>query len=501
MNILETDVRSDSSSWTIKYSETRGRGLFANRDIKGGEIIFVDSPLLIGPRTGTDRVFCVNCFSTKNVSACSKKCGLPVCSRKCEKAHRKECEFIASRSKKQLTQINFDIFRCLTPLRGLLLNNERLLELFKSHEGLHHGFEVEILKRYLRFNEGEELLLRSLCSVLDTNTFEVIAGVKSDELSVRGLYPLSSMLNHSCTPNISHYFDSHQKMTVKASMPIKKGDEICHSYTKTFWGTCVRQPYLRQTKHFSCVCFRCQDPTECGSNLCAINCTRCTGVVLPSYDTNANVIWRCLKCNFAMPPKLAGVLLAILGSRLTSLLSANPIEIFNFLKHQLPKYAPMSNQVAVQLKLRLVWLLGYQTNYLWNDLSDDLLKEKEEICRELLKLLEMLRAGQSKMRGLILYELYRCMQEWKRRYRLADDHRALLEEAKEILKDDVNAPKEIQNVFHLSVTHIWQLLQHDRPALNWQTILHQFGKLSPCRRGELSVWKETAYIKNLKPLC
>ncbi|KAK5646515.1 hypothetical protein RI129_004979 [Pyrocoelia pectoralis] len=457
MNVLEllsNEERNDSSSWTIQYSEARGRGIFANKDIKKGEIIFVDYPLLIGPRTGSDRVFCIICFSLNNIRACSKNCGLPLCSEACENSsvHVSECEFILSRSKEFFTQIRFDIIRSLTPLRGLLLNNKQiqLLKLLKSHQGLHHGFEVNIAKKHLRINDDEEVLMHSICSILDTNTFEVIVGEKSDDLSVRALYPLSSMLNHSCTSNITHYFDSHQKMIIKASVPIRKGEEICHSYTKIFWGTCVRQPYLQQTKHFSCDCSRCQDPTECGSNLCAINCFNCGGAVLPMYKPNVSVTWRCVSCNSVMPAKLVGVVLAILGSRLNSLLSADPIQIFKFMKSQLPKYAPMSNHVAVQLKCRLVWLLGYQKNYLWNDLTDELLREKEDMCRELLKLLEMLRAGQNKMRGLILYELYCCLQEWNRRNHQTGEHKALFEEAKEILKDDVYAPQEIKNFWVLN---------------------------------------------------
>lgn len=43
------------------------------------------------------------------------------------------------------------------------------------------------------------------------------------------------------------------------------------------------------------------------------------------------------------------------------------------------------------------------------------LERKEAICRELLDLLWLLRTGKSKMRGLLLYELYLCVREKQRR--------------------------------------------------------------------------------------
>lgn len=49
------------------------------------------------------------------------------------------------------------------------------------------------------------------------------------------------------------------------------------------------------------------------------------------------------------------------------------------------------------------------------ELPENYLQFKEEVCLEILKVLEMLDAGQCKMRGLILYELLLCKREKIRR--------------------------------------------------------------------------------------
>ncbi|KAF2898612.1 hypothetical protein ILUMI_07558 [Ignelater luminosus] len=114
--------------------------------------------------------------------------------------------------------------------------------------------------------------------------------------------------------------------------------------------------------------------------------------------------------------------------------------------------------MTIELKYKLVWILGYHQKYLWRDLSEELLNEKETICRELLELLEKLEAGKNKMRGLISYELYCCLRERQRRLKLQEvdtvnenvfeeqskEMESLFEESREILTDDVHAPPEIK---------------------------------------------------------
>lgn len=69
-----------------------------------------------------------------------------------------------------------------------------------------------------------------------------------------------------------------------------------------FKGTFERQEHLREGKYFECDCDRCSDPTELGTHLSSILCTKCkTGYVNP-MDTNylkrytSKLNWKCANC-------------------------------------------------------------------------------------------------------------------------------------------------------------------------------------------------------------
>lgn len=58
-----------------------------------------------------------------------------------------------------------------------------------------------------------ERYLRYCCGVLDTNAYGGAGHGKS--LEFRGLYALSAIMNHSCTPNTTYWFDSESRMVVR----------------------------------------------------------------------------------------------------------------------------------------------------------------------------------------------------------------------------------------------------------------------------------------------
>jgi hypothetical protein len=120
--------------------------------------------------------------------------------------------------------------------------------------------------------------MRLACCVMDANAFETaqipkemvnnkstVSAEQDRPLnsltpSLRGLYPLASMMNHACTPNTRHGYNEHQRMAVRAASHIPAGTEITNSYTSLLWGTTARRHHLALTKHFLCACSRCSDP-------------------------------------------------------------------------------------------------------------------------------------------------------------------------------------------------------------------------------------------------
>ncbi|KAK8966740.1 Histone-lysine N-methyltransferase ASHR1 [Platanthera guangdongensis] len=76
-----------------------------------------------------------------------------------------------------------------------------------------------------------------------------------------GLYPVISIINHSCSPNSVLVFEGRIAV-VRAMQPIHKGDEILISYIEIAATTETRQEYLKQY-FFTCSCLRCiKNPLE-----------------------------------------------------------------------------------------------------------------------------------------------------------------------------------------------------------------------------------------------
>ncbi|XP_001504392.4 SET and MYND domain-containing protein 4 isoform X1 [Equus caballus] len=74
-----------------------------------------------------------------------------------------------------------------------------------------------------------------------------------------GIFPVVSLLNHSCSPNTSMSFVS-TVATVRASQRIGKGQEILHCYGphESRMGVAERQQKLRSQYFFDCTCPACQ---------------------------------------------------------------------------------------------------------------------------------------------------------------------------------------------------------------------------------------------------
>lgn len=110
----------------------------------------------------------------------------------------------------------------------------------------------------------DEHFMQLCCRVLDANAFEVLQpknGSYSEQVALRGLYPMASILNHSCTPNTTHNFNENCQMVVKASNIILPGCEITSTYSPLLLGTAARRSFLAFSKEFYCKCLRCKDPS------------------------------------------------------------------------------------------------------------------------------------------------------------------------------------------------------------------------------------------------
>ncbi|XP_046736769.1 SET domain-containing protein SmydA-8-like isoform X2 [Diprion similis] len=414
-----------SRSWIVGESLVGGRGLFATKDIVVGELIFVDAPLIVGPRTRDKHLpLCVVCYKTGcPLFPCDKGCSLPICSSACELStkHDAECSLLRAWKPTCGSSWSIDLLRALVPIRALLLGDQQrdLLYTLQWHSGPQHGSEIDLLKSNIeiQMNQTEEEFMRRVCAVMDTNSFETAALVGESVTSLRGLYPMGALQNHCCTPNTRHYYDSQQKLYVVAALPIRKNEEITMTYTDLFWDTTLRRRHLAGTKHFFCTCSRCTDPLENGSSLGALSCAHkeCPGILVPVEPLDTSTVWQCTECGLRLKHRQIISIRSALGSIVEELIYKSPRQMLRFMKSELSVLVPTTNYVAVDMKLRIISCLGRTEKFLWEDLSKDELRIKEKYCRDLLLLIETLKCGECKMKGLISYELYSTLRELNKR--------------------------------------------------------------------------------------
>ncbi|XP_063972320.1 SET domain-containing protein SmydA-8-like [Diachasmimorpha longicaudata] len=454
--------------WCIKSSELNGRGLFAARDIAQGEEIVVDAPVVLGPRCGENKFpMCVNCHRTGiTLFPCDRGCGLPVCSDTCENAPEhvdRECEILRKWRPNCGPMFSKELLMSVIVVRSLVLGDEdkELIMAFKGHGGSRHGREIELLKRNLDGEidpEDEEFML-NVCKIMDTNAMETATIADNlRTISLRGIYPIGAMQNHSCTPNTRHFFKTNDIMSVYAAVDIKKGEELTMTYISPFWDTFIRRRYLMMSKHFECRCRRCSDQSEYGSNVGAMWCANisCYGLMLPVDPLSWTTPWICKQCGQTVSFRQIKAIISGIDSIVNGYLYKSPREILNFVRGELKILVPEMNSSMLQMKYRVISYFGRTEELQFKDLTDEELQVKSKYCQELLDMIDKLQLGDCQLKGFILYELYCTIKEEssRRQYEISTptskefkrNTRKILDKAVEILQDDVASPDDLKSL-------------------------------------------------------
>ncbi|EAT44908.1 AAEL003788-PA, partial [Aedes aegypti] len=326
--------REQCRCFKISSNAILGRHLTATRPIRRGELIFNDSPLLLGPKIASIPV-CLGCHRNLPPLMNShlqvdfyhcRHCSWPLCGPSCETAtsHKDECPLLARSSKSIGSRLQFcfsdptrkeSVYCAVVPLRALLLkrsNPERFRDGFLTLES-HLETRIKTpLYAALRSNlvpfvrdilgmggEVTERELLEIAAILDTNCYDV--RLPELDVKVRALYELGAMMSHHCRPNTKHYFDERLRLVVVATVDIPKDAVISISYTQPLLSTIQRRYAIQQSKCFECCCDRCRDPTELGTYLGSIVCPSCRKAKVVAFDPlDLRSDWQCesRKCSF-----------------------------------------------------------------------------------------------------------------------------------------------------------------------------------------------------------
>ncbi|XP_055597926.1 SET domain-containing protein SmydA-8-like [Uranotaenia lowii] len=418
-------------NFQILDSEQFGRFVVAKKDLARGEQILLEEPYVTGPYWDAD-VSCLNCYRD-SCSLCTK-CGIAPLCYDCSGHDESECHFyLYSQLDKKFIYNNFNV---ILPIRCLLLyrtkkelfyemisleahlEERRGTEIWKFHE----QFVVKPLLESGIFKEFEDLevtaeMIQRICGILDVNMLEMRGnmdargGFPGNSLA-RGLYPKTVLMSHSCMPNTLISVDGNSNVRVFTTVPVKMGEVLQNSYTRSLFGTFERQTQLREGKYFTCSCRRCRDPTEFGTHLNSIRCTNCEYGLCSFYPDDPR--WECNWChNLLQREYVNEIMCAARGEILACPQEVRDLEkvIQKHSKTLNPRHSLiLEAKQALFGELRQICLGTDPEN-----VSKSVLKRKFELCEEMVAILRVLEPGISRLAGIAMYEFHVALVELSRR--------------------------------------------------------------------------------------
>ncbi|EFA08507.1 SET domain-containing protein SmydA-8 [Tribolium castaneum] len=427
------DVTDDGPIFEVKTSKVMGRYMVSRKNLKPGDVILSEAPLVIGPCTGC-KVQCLGCYKTLESSFCTKcTCGWPLCSPKCKGLGKRfghsqvECAVLkATKSSKFLNYDNFEEmrpnFNAIVPLRCLLLKETdarsyQHLMTMETHNEIRRNIPelwqtnqrtvVDKIRIDWGLREYSQEEIHSVCGILEVNSFEI----GQQGVNIRGLYPSAFLMSHDCVPNTNHIDEeSTFRLTVRASTRIEPGEMITLSYAYTLQSTLKRREHLLENKFFECQCRRCSDPTELGTFTSALICPKCKdGFVLSSNPLDPEADWTCSNYNKCPGYKISAKSMQLLLDKITQEVDNidcnDVITMETFLKKYRNVLHP-THYINLSVKLSLSQLYGRINGFLIDELSDEVLTRKLEICEEIIKVFNVIEPGFTRLRGVTLYEMH-----------------------------------------------------------------------------------------------
>ncbi|XP_068913242.1 SET domain-containing protein SmydA-8-like isoform X2 [Tenebrio molitor] len=408
--------------------------MVSRKNLKPSDIILSEAPLVVGPCTAS-RVQCLGCYrileSTPYVKC--KGCGWPLCSHKCRGLGKKyghsdvECAVLKTTRSAQMLEYNElekmrPHFNAIVPLRCLLLKEtdpqayEGLMKM-ETHNEIRRNIpdlwrtnQITVVNRIVEdwgLKEYTEEEVHSICGILEVNSFEI----GQQGVNIRGLYPTAFLMSHDCVPNTNHIDEENTfRLTVRASTEIAPGEMITLSYAYTLQSTLKRREHLLENKFFECRCKRCSDPTELGTYTGALICPKCrTGDVLSTNPLNSEADWKCTNSSTCPGYKITSRSMQLLIDRISQEVERIDCNDVVAMEAFLQKYRNVlhpTHYLSLSVKLSLSQLYGRISGYLIDELSEQMLMRKQEICEEIMKIFNVIEPGYTRLRGVTLYEMH-----------------------------------------------------------------------------------------------
>lgn len=286
---------------SLSENEFFGHHVVAKCDINVGEVIIISDPFATIECLSSKDSRCFECgraqentFSKcqhcNNVFFCSENC------RSSSKIHRSKCDTLFQqndtyviRLTTQIMKNAFDIAeksstftdtvkdilygernhrKCQPPLSvyGEVLNLKGFVE--DDHMMMARRVVECLSGLYEMESVGGMNWKRLLLHIASRHIATIKTNVFSEEITLRqgictrySIHDVLSRLNHSCVPNVHHYYEDGMTIRGMTARPIKKGEQIFINYLgeMKFGETISRQRYIKEVWSFDCNCDMCHN--------------------------------------------------------------------------------------------------------------------------------------------------------------------------------------------------------------------------------------------------
>jgi len=301
------------SPWIVSKLPDGGKCLTASRVIKPLEVVIQDTSVVTVP---TGKLSCVGCGRQVNCLYKCPVCHLPMCGTQCPRksCHEVECKVLQQGSQQvEITGDEKDKYHPLLTAVGcirllqLKLDNKKL---FSSLAGLNRKLDLikqdtaacdtlEQVKKILAEYNYEESDIEECYSLIKLYGYTLS---DLEDGKVRSLFPIQSLLSHSCLPNLQYIEkEDGRKLVLQATTKIEKGEKLTVRYTPFLQGRLSLKKWIIEQRYVDCSCARCVDATELGtftsSALCDQDeCKERGGLLLPIDPSNYLSDWLCTSC-------------------------------------------------------------------------------------------------------------------------------------------------------------------------------------------------------------
>jgi len=399
-----------SLPYKICNSPDLGNFLVAGRKIKAGEVLFTETPLVVGPSNISIPV-CLSCYNPVDGSY---KCesGWPMCGPTCLKKVQHSPEVLIPKqcdAKFEIDEYSEPcyLYECVLALRALLLqkaapNKYKAFMSLESHIDERRGTPtwdrvqervVEVMKKTLGIMVFEAICpeydfsdetIQKIQGILDTNKKEI----RLSYSDVEAVYAIACLMEHSCQPNVKTSFNKDLQISVTAGRDIEEGEHLSIMYTHALWGTIARRDHLSITKKFWCKCERCQDPTEFATNFSTLLDEG--HPLLPRDPLDPDSDWACEKTGKVKTAMEVKVELTEIGKELEAVIANGSIDDIEDFIEAKSKVLHSNHYHLVTAKHNLLQMYGRTEGYLIQDLNEEQLQRKIDLCKENLDILNQL---------------------------------------------------------------------------------------------------------------